>query len=53
MLCVTPYYDKCLVEAINKKNKNTTFVSISFHRDPKYFIDNNIHNKAGLIDFMI
>lgn len=52
-MCSSLLCDKYLVEAINKKNKNTTFVSISFHRDPKYFIDNNIHNKAGLIDFMI
>lgn len=52
MLCITPYYDKYLLEALLKRNKNIEFVCISFHREPKYFKNNNILNRPGLLDIV-
>lgn len=49
-LCMTPYYDAYLINAMKKYNPNTNFGSISFHLGREYFRAQNIINDAGLLD---
>lgn len=37
MLCMTPFYDRYLIEALSKKDPAIALGSISFHLDPGYF----------------
>lgn len=37
LLCMTPYYDRYLIEALSKKDPAIVLGSISFHLDPGYY----------------
>lgn len=49
-LCMSPYYDYYLIEALQKKDKNCYFCSISFYKDLRLF--NNIKYKEKLFDIV-
>jgi glycosyltransferase involved in cell wall biosynthesis len=51
LLCMTPFYDRYLVEALSKKIPAVILVAISFHLDPEYFEKYNI-KRLKIVDIV-
>lgn len=52
LLCMTPYYDRYLCDAIMTKNMYVSLGSISFHRDLNYYEKYRVHRQRGLLDII-
>jgi len=51
LLCMTPFYDRYLVEALSKKFPEVILVAISFHLDPEYFEKYNV-KRLKIVDIV-
>lgn len=51
MLCMTPFYDRYLVEALSKKLSDVILVAISFHPEPEYFGKYNV-KRLKIVDIV-
>ncbi|KKM13016.1 hypothetical protein SY88_00120 [Clostridiales bacterium PH28_bin88] len=52
LLCISPFYDRYLCEALQAKNASTYLGAISFHLDINYFERYMVRRYAGLIDLV-
>lgn len=52
MLCMTPYYDRYLCNALQTRNPDIYLGSISFHLQPGYFEAHGVRRQPGMLNIV-
>ena len=50
LLCISPFYDRYLLENLRALNPQITFGAISFHLDREYFARHHIEHNSYIVD---